>query len=960
MATTTAYLYSDSQSGSGWSSLSNLGGISGYAYKAMSSPGLSAPIYVTDFDFAVPTGSTINGITVKISRSKTSGANNIKDETVQLMKSSSPGGDNNALTYQQWSISLYPTVSEYGGSSDLWGLSWSPSDINGSGFGVKFEAEKFDSNSGNLEVDYIAIKVTYTPPPPVSPTVTTQAVSAIEATTATGNGNITDDGDATVTRRGFCYKVGTSGDPNTGDSVAYDDGSFGAGAYTKGLTGLSPGTSYRVRAYAVNSAGTGYGTVVQILTKPAAPTSVAATDGAHTDKVVVTWTKSVGATGYQIYRDGTPLGWLGDVATGDDAGADAPVITPGTATATDGVHTDKVVLALGGESVANGTTHVYKVRAKNATGEGADSSTDNGYRGAASLEFQWQRSSADSDASYSNIVGATTEGYDDTDAPANGDGRYYKCVLDATGSVQATSAVDRGYRLALPPTVTTQAATDVGPTIATGNGNITDGGGDSITQHGVCWKLGSDPVNIAGADDSTTEGVGSEGAFDSSITGLTESSTYYYRAYATNSIGTSYGAAQIFNTTASSVAPTVTTQAVTDIAYDSATCNGNITDLGGATVTRRGFCYKVGVTGDPTTADGISYDDGAFGTGAYTKALTGLGEETSYRVRSYAVNTKGTSYGVTVQMLTKVAAPTSVAATDGTHTDKVTVTWTKSVGATGYQIYRDGTPLGWLGDVATGDDAGADAPVITPGTADASDDTSTSEVTLVLSGESVANGTTHVYKVRAKTATDESDDSATDNGYRGHGAITYQWQRSAADSDADYSNIVAATTDPYSDTGAPSNGDGRYYRCRLDATGAARAISAVDRGYRAYGLILAYVTLVPGAETTLSDCVEHTDLSRVTSLSLNVEMTFDADVGADPTISIFASPERDDDEYDTSAWGTWTFPRSVGNTVVLHWPHSDEIGPLPKYIKIKVKNNSGSGANTSITSIKIKKVSLEL
>lgn len=109
-----------------------------------------------------------------------------------------------------------------------------------------------------VEVDYIIV---------VAPTVTTQACTNVQATTATGNGNIINTGGENCTRRGFCYKVGTTGDPTTADSVAYDDGSFGTGAYAKGITGLSPGTSYRVRAYAVNSVGTGYGTTVQILTK---------------------------------------------------------------------------------------------------------------------------------------------------------------------------------------------------------------------------------------------------------------------------------------------------------------------------------------------------------------------------------------------------------------------------------------------------------------------------------------------------------------------------------------------------------------------------------------------------------------------------------------------------------------------------------------------------------------------
>jgi len=99
-------------------------------------------------------------------------------------------------------------------------------------------------------------------------TVTTQSATVITTSGCTGNGNITDTGGAgsDVTRRGFCYMVGTSGDPTTANSVAYDNGTFGTGVYTKAIAGLNAGTGYRVRAYVVNAAGTSYGTTVQVTT----------------------------------------------------------------------------------------------------------------------------------------------------------------------------------------------------------------------------------------------------------------------------------------------------------------------------------------------------------------------------------------------------------------------------------------------------------------------------------------------------------------------------------------------------------------------------------------------------------------------------------------------------------------------------------------------------------------------
>jgi hypothetical protein len=108
-------------------------------------------------------------------------------------------------------------------------------------------------------------------------TVTTQNCTDVAITTATGNGNITAIGGENSTRRGVCYMVGTSGDPTTANSVFYADGSFGTGAYTQAMTGLTGGTGYRVRAYTVNSAGTSYGATVQLTTSPA--TSVATVEG---------------------------------------------------------------------------------------------------------------------------------------------------------------------------------------------------------------------------------------------------------------------------------------------------------------------------------------------------------------------------------------------------------------------------------------------------------------------------------------------------------------------------------------------------------------------------------------------------------------------------------------------------------------------------------------------------------
>jgi hypothetical protein len=94
-----------------------------------------------------------------------------------------------------------------------------------------------------------------------TPTVTVQAVTSVDTTLATGNGNITNlnlGGNCTV--RGFVYD--TDSGTVFGDYAyeAHDTGTYGTGAYTKALTSLTANTTYYIRAYATNSGGTSLST----------------------------------------------------------------------------------------------------------------------------------------------------------------------------------------------------------------------------------------------------------------------------------------------------------------------------------------------------------------------------------------------------------------------------------------------------------------------------------------------------------------------------------------------------------------------------------------------------------------------------------------------------------------------------------------------------------------------------
>jgi len=93
-------------------------------------------------------------------------------------------------------------------------------------------------------------------------------------------------------------------------------------------------------------------------------------------------------------------------------------------------------------------------------------------------------------------------------------------------------------------TVTTATITNITQTTATSGGNVIDDGISAVTVRGVCWSTNQNPTLN---DDYTTNGSGT-GPFTSKIIGLSKNTSYYVRAYATNSKGSAYGNQETFTT----------------------------------------------------------------------------------------------------------------------------------------------------------------------------------------------------------------------------------------------------------------------------------------------------------------------------------------------------------------------------------------------------------------------------
>ncbi len=245
------------------------------------------------------------------------------------------------------------------------------------------------------------------------------------------------------------------------------------------------------------------------------------------------------------------------------------------------------------------------------------------------------------------------------------------------------------------PTVTTYSISSIMSNSATCGGNVTLDGGATVTARGVCWSTTINPTIV---NSKTTDGSGT-GSFTSTITGLSASTPYYVRAYATNSKGTAYGANINFTTGSGSTIPAVTTNSVSTITSTSAICGGNVISEGGTTVTAKGVCWNTAT--NPTISNSKTSD--GTGTGSFTSTITGLIANTPYYVRAYATNSKGTAYGLCISFTTGSsgnAIPASeraalIALYNSTNGDN----WTNNSGWKDTPLYEDGFSMpgteGW-------------------------------------------------------------------------------------------------------------------------------------------------------------------------------------------------------------------------------------------------------------------------
>ena len=494
-----------------------------------------------------------------------------------------------------------------------------------------------------------------------APILTTTTISDIKLTSASSGGTISSDGGASVTARGVCWAKTAS--PTTANDKTTNGA--GTGTFTSDLTTLDPGTTYYVRAYATNSVGTAYGNELSFET-------TAITFATLTTAIASTIGQTSAVSGGEITDDGgsavtargvcwatttTPTVANSKTTNGSGTGVFQSTLTPllpnttyyvrayatngkGTAYGSEiSFTTDPVLLATVTTATTSTITLTTAVSGGSVTSEGGGSVTARGVCWSTSANPSTSNSITTNGSGMgtftSNLTGLTPN-------------TTYHVRAYATNSAGTAygSEVIFNTTAAVTPTITTTAISAVTLTTATSGGNISSDGGATVSSRGVCWSTSTNPT-VASA--KTTDGTGT-GVFTSSITGLSPSTTYYVRAYAVNSAGTSYGSELSF-TSAAITAPTLTTTVISAIGLTAATSGGDITDNGGAAVTVSGICWS---TSANPTVSGSKTTDGPV-TGSFVSSMTALSAATTYYVRAYATNSSGTGYGNQVVFNTRLA-----------------------------------------------------------------------------------------------------------------------------------------------------------------------------------------------------------------------------------------------------------------------------------------------------------------
>ncbi len=504
-----------------------------------------------------------------------------------------------------------------------------------------------------------------------APTVTTGLATNVSTTSATLNGAVNPNNLSTAIK--FQYGATTS----YGNEITATP-SEAAGSSTisvsANLTGLATGAAFNYRIIATNSAGTTTGTNQTFFTG-AAPTAItnAATNVTTTSATLNATVNPNGFSTTVKFQYGTTTSYGSEIMATPSPVAGASVFSAGAALAGLAPNTafHYRVVATNSAGTSNGDDQTFTtttlplptVTTNDASNISASSATLNGTVNPNNLSttviFEYGTT-----MSYGNEILASP-------SPVNGTttvavraqvmeflpNTSYHYRVAATNDAGTTRGANQSFSTTgVPPAATTNAATDINANSATLNGTVNPNGLSTSVkfQYGTSTSYGSEttarPSPVTG--DSAV-------SVNAALTGLATGTVFHYRVVATNSAGTTNGMDQALVTGA---APTVSTDAATDVTTTSSTLR--------ATVNPNGLSATVKFQYGTTTSYGsetIAMPSPITGANAISvsTALTGLASGVIFHYRAVATNSAGTTNGAD-QIFVTGAAPmvTTNAATE--------------------------------------------------------------------------------------------------------------------------------------------------------------------------------------------------------------------------------------------------------------------------------------------------------
>ena len=216
-----------------------------------------------------------------------------------------------------------------------------------------------------------------------------------------------------------------------------------------------------------------------------------------------------------------------------------------------------------------------------------------------------------------------------------------------------------------PAVLTTKSVTSITHNEATSGGSITDKGGHTITERGVCWGTNINPTY---EDNSHSASTNNTDNFSVRLTNLSETTSYHARAYVKTGTGKIYYGQDVpFTTTHEIVMPQTSATTVSEVGSTTVKLSGIVIDNGKGTIRDAGFCYST--SSNPTTSN-YKKSCGSV-TSSFTATLTNLNFNTHYYVRAYVTNECGTAYGEQAEFTTlDITIPTLTAVTVSSITHK--------------------------------------------------------------------------------------------------------------------------------------------------------------------------------------------------------------------------------------------------------------------------------------------------